>query len=334
MIGALCGLLLAAEPARNDAAAFQAYAASLTVETHPEPAYHYAAEVYRTIAAEQAVRSGTITPVRIGESLDHRPLWAFSVRDPAVAPTRRLVLIANIHAMEWVPTEDALAFLQAAAEAPVPGVELVVVPIVNPDGRARVEADLLAGRNVYRRGNQQQVDLNRDWTVNRESRAVWRHLLPGRYTTSPEPLSQPETRALEALLHAPGPQLAGFVSLHSFGGFIYYPWAGDFARAPDHAGLQRIAEAMQAGMGAHAYRPRQLSRWGFFFRGLGMELDHVYGTLHAPAFLVETTRSGIERPADLKTYFRWYNPRDPARHIRAGVGMLRAWVTATTSYNE
>lgn len=328
VLAALLGAAHAGEPD------FTRWARALPEPTHPEPAYHYAAEVYRAIADEAAVRTGTITPTRIGRTLEDRPIWAFTIRDPAVAPTRRVVLIANIHAMEWVPTEDALAFLLDQARSPTPGVELVVVPIVNPDGRARVEADLLAGRNVYRRGNHDQVDLNRDWTVNRESRAVWRHLLPGRYTTSPAPLSQPETQALDAVLRADGPPLAGFVSLHSFGGFIYYPWAGDFARAPDWSRLQHIAEAMQAGMGAHAYRPRQLARWGFFFRGLGMELDHVYGTLHVPAYLVETTRSGIERPADLHTYFRWYNPRDPDRHVRAGLGMLRAWLDATAANNE
>ena len=64
-------------------------------------------------------------------------------------------------------------------------------------------------------------------------------------------------------------------------------------------------------------------------RGLGMEVDHVYGEFGIPAFLVETTRSGITRPADLHTYFRWYNPREPARHVRAGVGMLHAWAIAT-----
>ena len=308
---------------------FSDWAARQRVEPHPEPHYHFAAEVFHAIADAAAARPGVIEAQRLGESLAHRPIWAFSVHDTAFPVQKRLLLIANIHAMEWVPTEDALAFLLDYAAQPEPGVEVVIVPILNPDGRARVEADLVAGRNLYRRGNEAQVDLNRDWSVNRESKAIWRHLIPGRYTTSPAALSQPETRAVDHLLRNAGDvPFSGFVSLHSFGGFIYYPWAGLFERAPDWRRMHAIAKTMHDGMGTHPYKPLQLSRWAFFFRGLGMEIDHVYGEFGIPAFLVETTRSGIEGLPDLHTYFRWYNPREPARHVKAGLGMLRAWVTA------
>ena len=207
---------------------------------------------------------------------------------------------------------------------PVPNVEIVVVPSLNPDGRAKVETDLLAGRNAYRRGNRDNVDLNRDFAVNRTSDAVWKAIIPSRYATSPGALSQPESRALDAL--AAAEHFDAAVSLHAFGGFIYYPWAGRWERAPDWPEFQRLGLIMQAGMGDHAYKPRQLSRWGFFFRGLGMELDHLYGTYGTRAFLVETTRSGLSplRPGEWGNHFRLYNPRDPAPHIRRGVGLLRA----------
>ena len=117
------------------------------------------------------------------------------------------------------------------------------------------------------------------------------------------------------------------VSLHSFGGFIYYPWAGLWERPADWARFAELGKVMQDGMGPHAYRPRQLSRWGFFFRGQGMELDHLYGKYGTLAYLVETTRSGINvLKGDLNNYFRWYNPRDPAPNVRSVVGMLRAMV--------
>lgn len=336
MIAWLLGVALARASPAPAPPADSACAASPVerpVTPHPEPAYHFAAEVYAAIDAVVTRSPGVVHPFVVGCTLEGAPIRGYAVRDPASAVTRRLLLIANIHALEWIPTEDALAFLLDYAAHPEPGVEVVVIPVVNVDGRRKVEADLLAGRNIYRRGNRDHVDLNRDWAVNRDSRAVWRYLLPSRYATSEGPLSQPETRAIDALLRShlsPGDvPFSGFVSLHSFGGFIYYPWAGRWERAPDWPRLHAIAEAMQAGMGPHAYRPRQLSRWGFFFRGQGMEIDHVYGELGIPAFLVETTRSGLKRPADLGVYFRWYNPRDPAPHVRSGVGMLRAWVQAS-----
>jgi hypothetical protein len=199
-----------------------------------------------------------------------------------------------------------------------------VIPSLNPDGRAKVERDLVEGRNAFRRGNANNVDLNRDFEVNREARAIWRHVIPRRYATSPSPLSQPESRALDALADAERFDVA--VSLHAFGGFLYYPWAGRWERPADWKEFHRLGLVMQGAMGAHAYRPRQLSRWGFFFRGHGMEIDHLYGKYGTKAFLVETTRSGIDplRPGEWKRHFRTYNPRDPARHVREVVDALRA----------
>jgi hypothetical protein len=294
------------------------------VVPHPEPAYHYAAELHHAIAPVVAARPGVVHPFEVGRTLDDRPIWGFRISDPADHPTKKLLVFANIHAMEWVPSEIALAFLEEAALHPIDGVEITVLPSLNPDGRAKVEADLLAGRNVFRRGNEANVDLNRDFAVNRESHAIWKALIPRRYSTSPSALSQPETRALDAL--AAAERFDAAVSLHAFGGFLYYPWAGRWERAPDWHEFHELGVAMQEAMGPHAYHPRQLSRWAFFFRGLGMELDHLYGTYGTKAFLVETTRSGYSllRPGEWQDHFRMYNPRDPARHVREGVRLLRA----------
>lgn len=297
-------------------------------EAHPEPAYLFAADAHARIAPLVRERPGVVRPEVIGESLEGAPIWAFHVGRPDEAAPKKVLVFANIHALEWVPTEVAVAWLEWVAANPPRGVDLTVIPILNPDGRAKVETDLRAGVNAYRRGNQENVDLNRDFAVNREATAVWRHVIPSRYATSPGPLSQPESRALDAL--AARERYDWAVSLHAFGGFIYYPWAGRWARAEDWRRYHQVGETMQAAMGSHAYRPRQLARWGFFFRGHGMELDHLYGQYGTMAYLVETTRSGLSpfRPGEWKVHFRWYNPRDPSPHARKGVYMLRALVGA------
>ncbi len=296
-------------------------AAQPALPLHPEPDYHHAAEIYGEIAALVEDYPGVIQPECVGESVEGRPIWAFHVRDPGRISHGSMLVFAGIHALEWVPAEIALAWLRVSVTERR-AVDLTVIPLLNPDGRARAEADQRAGENRYRRGNAAQVDLNRDFAVYREAEAIWKGVLPGYYHTSPAPLSQPESQALDRL--AASRRYDTAVSLHSFGGFLYYPWAGRFARAPDWQEYHRIGRVMQAAMGPHAYRPRQLSRWGFFFRAQGTELDHLYGTYGAWTFLVETTRSGIARFEDRKTYFRWYNPRDPAYHITQGVRLLRA----------
>ncbi len=295
--------------------------------------YHFDAEVHAELGAAMARWPGRVQAVDLGSTVKGRRIWAFRVHDPGHPVQHKLLVFANIHAMEWISTEVALRFLLDVIERPPPGVEIAVVPILNPDGRHRVEVDLIEGDTTsYHRGNANLVDLNRDWPDNREPRAIWRKIIPSYYKTSPAPLSQPETRALDALA-AEGWDAA--VSLHAFGGYHFLPWTGRWERPDDWERLVALGRTMQSGQGAHAYKVMQLSRWMFFFRGHGMEIDHLYGSYGIPSVLVELTRSGITRRADLKTPFRWYNPRQPDRHVEQGAGALRAiaWTMSWSTHS-
>ena len=125
-----------------------------------------------------------------------------------------------------------------------------MIPLLNPDGRDKVEADLVAGRNNYRRGNEKNVDLNRDFAVNTEARAIWRFLIPGYYAHSEVPLSQPESQALDALAAREVYDRA--VSLHAFGGFFYYPWSGRFSPPPDEADFMALGRVDRLAIGPDA----------------------------------------------------------------------------------
>jgi hypothetical protein len=266
---------------------------------------------------------------RIGTTVNARPIWAFHVQDPAVPVHRKVLVFANIHALEWISAEVAFQLLDDLVEVPPPGVKVTVVPVLNVDGRIRVERDLRAGRNVYRRYNAHGVDLNRDFAVNHDPIAIWQHLIPGYYWSTKERLSQPESRALDAL--ADRERYDRAASLHAFGGYFYTPWAGRWERPDDYAEMLRLGRLMEEAQGLHAYRTKQLSRWGFFFRAQGAEIDHLYGRYGTQAYLIELTRSGfdVRRPWDsYKTYFRWYGPEDPRPHVERGVAALRVLVTA------
>lgn len=303
---------------------YVAWAGRQPVVAHPE-IYRFRSELYRDLAQVVAERPGVIAPFEVGRTAEGRPIWAFRIRDPVGQIHTRVLVFAGIHALEWISSETATGFALDLAADPPDGVEVVVIPLLNPDGRNRVESDLLAGLNRFQRTNGNKVDLNRDFAHNREPRAIWRHIIPGYYESSPAPLSQPESRAIDRLAST---RFDVAVSLHAFGGFFYYPWAGLWQRPPDHREFVRLGRVMAKAQGSHAYKVRQLSRWGFFFRAHGAEIDHIYGEYGTLSFLIELTRSGLNplRPRTLSTHFRWFNPVRPERHIEKGVSALRALV--------
>ncbi|HMV66786.1 MAG TPA: M14 family metallopeptidase [Myxococcota bacterium] len=298
---------------------------------HPPPeaaedTYVYASDLFADLAARSADRPG-VTVTSLGATTQGRPIWAWQVAATG-EEERKVLIFAGIHALEWISTEVAAATLRALLDHPREHTSVTVVPLLNPDGRAKVEADLAADRARYRRGNAAGVDLNRDFAVNHDATSLWRRVLPGYHASSPAPLSQPETRALDAL--ADRERFDRAASLHAFGGFFYFPWSGRWERPDDWGRFMALGRAMEEAQGVHAYRTRQLSRWGFFFRAQGSEIDHLYGRYGTLAFLVELTRSGIDplHPADLRTPFRWYNPRDPEPTLRLGVAAMEALIDA------
>ena len=206
---------------------------------------------------------------------------------------------------------------------------MVLVPIANPDGRARVEKDLIHERvGIYRRANANGVDLNRDWAVNREIHSIWSKLpFTGRYYyTSHAPLSQPESRNLDRLASKIQPDAV--VSLHSFGGYVYYPWGGLSEAAPDNAELHRLAEVMLSAQANGGYIAVQLGKWASWFKAHGVEIDHFYGTYGAASYIIELSKSGINLLDwdTVRDYFRWYNPREPEPHIQDGFRAVRGLI--------
>ena len=254
----------------------------------------------------------------IGRSYEGRALQAYQWESTPAAP--RLLLLSLLHPMEWIGLETHLALLgtllDPAAGGPGPAnprlrPSVASVPIANPDGFHRVEADLRAGRFRWRRGNIARVDLNRNFPVDHRARtglrAAWPLHRPG-----PSPLSEPETRAIAQFARSFRPTIA--ISLHSFGRWIFVPPAGRWRRAPASDTLLR--RAREASGLAH-YRSAVLGRWSPFFRAHGTELDFLHEELGAASYLVELSGGGFSRwgATCLLSPFHLFNPPCPEREI-------------------
>ena len=319
----LLAAALAAPPSQHQR--YLTWAERLEQTEHPEPGYRFLSDMHSEIAEVVREKPGVVTPVRIGHTVQKRPIWGFKIRDPIRPPKKKILVFAGLHALEWVGVEAVVEYILALAGHPVEGVEATAIPVVNVDRRRLVEEELLNGVRKYRRSNHNGVDLNRDYAIHREAKAIWSPLMPARFATSPAPLSQPESRAIDRIAAREGYSAA--VSLHCFGGYIYYPWAGRYERPEDWQELDAIGRKMKAAQpGRHPYRVKQLSHWMFLFRAQGSEIDHLYHTYGIPSFLLEMSRSGIVpgKPRTWRDPFRMYNPSDPTHHARMGADALMA----------
>lgn len=129
-------------------------------------------------AAPDARASAVVSTRTIGHSVQGRAIVAYRLGSPTART--KAVLIGQMHGDEpagVVVTRALIARSQAVA-----GIDLWVIPTMNPDGNAR-----------HTRQNAHGVDLNRNWND------IWAPLT-GMYYSGPWPMSEPETRAVHDFL--------------------------------------------------------------------------------------------------------------------------------------
>lgn len=129
--------------------------------------------------------------VLLGRSVQGRGFYAYQVGDPQAAKT--MVVLGQMHGDEHAGVDIAQAIRHGAQ---VKGINLWVVPTLNPDGNA--------GRV---RRNAHGVDLNRNWSWSWASSSR-----SSKYYSGPRPFSEPETREFATFLRYVMPTWV--VSLH------------------------------------------------------------------------------------------------------------------------
>ncbi len=266
-----------------------------------------------------------------GHSVQGRPLWA--VRVPSATPSARRVLITgNIHGVEWISSQVVLGVLQALAH--VPGVarlreraEIWAIPCLNPDGYARTFEAAGQGRISSLRPNAHGVDLNRNFPI---PAGFVRRRLPGAGSNTPgaatyvgpNPLSEPETAALDALLRAQA-FVAG-VNGHSFMGKVIPPRV----LSKHHwRGYKRLCKELR-GTQARVGYGRLAAPWFDTFTG---ELeDHQHHAHRMWAVCLETFSlfASFRQHVRAPSLFWRFNPHDPKLWVQNDVPGIAGYLHA------
>ena len=142
---------------------------------------------------------------QLGRSVDGRPIDAIRVGDPTGTP---VLVVGCVHGNETA----GIAVARALARLSPRGIDLWIVPELNPDGVA-------AGT----RQNAHGVDLNRNFPFR------WRQQV-GVYASGPQPLSEPEARIAHALILRLHPRVTVWFHQH-----LDLVWASGGDRAVERA---------------------------------------------------------------------------------------------------
>jgi protein MpaA len=170
---------------------------------------------------------------RLGRSVDRRPITVVRIGDPAAR--RKVLVVGMIHGNE--PEGRKIVDLLRAASPP-PGAELLLVRDLNPDGLHR-----------HTRQNAHLVDLNRNSSQGRRFLGG-----PGTpYYAGPKAFSEPETRAIRALILRVRPAVT--VWYHQPFGLVDRPETGGDAISRLYSQVSGLR------FSPLAPRPGSMSRW-------------------------------------------------------------------------
>jgi MYXO-CTERM domain-containing protein len=267
-----------------------------------DPAYYQDYRSFEAVlarlAALVAAQPGRVTTVEIGSSLEGRMIRGVRITNPG-ADDRPVVLVQGCqHAREWSAVAASVyaaeQFATAASGGYLDGlldqVELVVVPVFNPDGYAYSwDVDRFWRKN---RRDDTGVDLNRNWSVAWGGEGASADPLAEDYRGA-APFSEPETIAMRDLIAA-DPAMIALLDVHSFGQLLLYPWGYGVVDSPDDAQFADLVADMADAMWAphqEWYAPLQSAE---LYPASGNAIDWAYGVHGLHAVTAEVRPSGDE----------------------------------------
>ncbi|XP_048267587.1 carboxypeptidase B isoform X1 [Bombus terrestris] len=188
--------------------------------------------------------------VSIGNSVEGRPLKVLRISNgKANAPA--LWIDGGIHAREWIsPAAVTYVINHLVENSEDLEADYYILPVVNPDGYEHTfTRDRLWRKNRRRSVGSlcTGVDLNRNfgyrWGGMGTSKDPCREIYAGS-----GPFSEPETNAIRYFFEASAANFKAYLTFHSYGQYILYPWGYDKRVPPDYADLENVGRQAAAAM--------------------------------------------------------------------------------------
>ncbi len=267
-------------------------------------------EILEKFNAMVADKPEICTLVSLGDTLESRPIWALRITAGVDKPM--VVFDGAIHAREWIAPmtvmwiADRLVYgydMDLHIRSLVDSLEVVLVPVANPDGYVytwttdrmwRKNRRDISGSSCY------GVDCNRNFGVG------W-----GGVGSSGDPcndvyrgtagFSEPETQLFREFFQA-NPRIVSGISFHSYAQLIMSPFGYTPSLPDDHATFMELNEAMHdALLAVHGVQYDYGPLYATIYPASGVTVDWAYADEGVFEFTIEMRdegQYGFELPAD------------------------------------
>ncbi len=173
------------------------------------------------------------------------------------------------------------------------------------------------GRDNMTRTNSNNVDINRDYGY------VW-----GNEGGSPEPFSQPETRALRDCQYSN--QFVSYTNYHSGIEIVSYPWSYRYSPTPDNMHIEALAEVYVDNSGYTSLPYGQGSQVMYLIQGSTKDFN--YGCLGSVAWSMEISLDKQPAGPNIQYYYDINKPAMLALIEHAGYGIEGTVTDAVTGF--
>jgi hypothetical protein len=226
--------------------------------------YHTYAELDSTIHAWETAYPAICKVYEIGTSIEARTIFAVKISDNVATDETdetEVLYFGNLHARELMSVEMPLLFAGYLLEnygsdpeitAHVDGKEIFFIPMSNPDGHVYVQQNHSGGSSSWWRKNRRVnanltigVDLNRnfgyEWGYDNEGSSPTPSSEVYRGTAG---FSEPETQVIRDFVN--GREFTMWLSYHSYGELLLYPWGYDALNTPHHKVFAALGDSLTA----------------------------------------------------------------------------------------
>ena len=295
---------------------------SASMQAYGFPAgYQTVDQVYADMKKLAAAHPGYIQYVEFGQSLEtrqgkaRRPMAALRFTSKRTADLPSVRLGSGIHARELPPVELMTRFAHTLADGYgkdaaitklVDTKDIWIVPLQNPDGRARLEQ----GRSLWRKNTRQDGQSPEGVDCNRNADEHFAQGQSDPYTDDyrgASAFSEPESQALRDL--AGKRKFDVSLDMHCYAGMILWPPGYDRSSSPDEAAFSKVGGSLGKQLG---YKSGTIART--IYQAYGDNATWEYTHLKTLAFAAELDSGGFN-PAYGEVDRQWAKWKAPLLYL-------------------